>query len=107
LNINKNVRENNKINITAGFNLQHKKNKSLTGASSSFVTDDLQNYILGAGEFFSAPSVGFNDWTLLSWLARFNYSLNDKYLFTFSGRADGSSRFEIGRASCRERDERS
>lgn len=96
LNFSKNFRENDKINITAGFTLQNEKNKSLTGASSSFVTDDLQNYILDAGEFFSAPSVGFNDWTLLSWLARINYSLEDKYLFTFSGRADGSSRFGEG-----------
>jgi TonB-linked SusC/RagA family outer membrane protein len=30
---------------------------------------------------------------LLSYLGRFNYSVNDKYLFTFSFRADGSTKF--------------
>lgn len=96
INFNKDLRNNDKISIAAGFTLQHEQNKSLSGASSNFVTDDLQNYILGAGEFFSAPSVTFNDWTLVSWLARINYSLSDKYLFTVSGRADGSSRFGQG-----------
>jgi len=33
---------------------------------------------------------------ILSWLGRINYVLNDKYLFTFSARADGSSKFAKG-----------
>ena len=35
----------------------------------------------------------FSDWALLSYLGRVNYSLNDKFLFTVTGRVDGSSRF--------------
>ncbi len=35
----------------------------------------------------------YSEWALLSWLGRVNYSLNDRFLFTASVRADGSSRF--------------
>jgi TonB-linked SusC/RagA family outer membrane protein len=33
------------------------------------------------------------EWALLSQLARVNYNLLDRYIFTFTGRRDGSSRF--------------
>jgi TonB-dependent starch-binding outer membrane protein SusC len=35
----------------------------------------------------------YNEWSLLSYLGRFNYSYADKYLFTATIRRDGSSRF--------------
>lgn len=36
---------------------------------------------------------GGSEWTLLSYLARANYNIADKYLFTVTGRYDGSSVF--------------
>ena len=33
---------------------------------------------------------------LISWIGRLNYSFKDRYLFTFTARADGSSRFDSG-----------
>ncbi|MDF9796575.1 TonB-linked SusC/RagA family outer membrane protein [Catalinimonas alkaloidigena] len=93
INYDKQIGENDNLNITAGFTWQTEARESLVSSSSGFVNDDLQNEILGAGESFSAPETEYSDWTLISWLARVNYSLNDKYLFTISGRADGSSRF--------------
>ncbi|MCC5928596.1 MAG: TonB-dependent receptor [Cyclobacteriaceae bacterium] len=93
---NKNLRSRDKLSIVAGFTVQHEQFKSLLGSSSFFVSDDLQNYNLNAGEIFSAPQVNFSEWSLISWLARINYSLEDKYLFTLTGRTDGSSRFGSG-----------
>ncbi|MEM9830265.1 MAG: SusC/RagA family TonB-linked outer membrane protein [Bacteroidota bacterium] len=84
------------LSVVAGFTWQTEQNEFLTGSSNGFVTDELQNNILSAGENFSAPNNGFEEWTLLSWLGRINYTLKDKYLFTLSGRADGSSRFGAG-----------
>lgn len=96
LNYTKQIGEDDQLNITAGFTWQTEQNESLNGSSSGFVNDDLENNILGSGEIFSAPNTDFDEWTLISWLGRVNYSLDDKYLFTVSGRADGSSRFGAG-----------
>jgi len=39
---------------------------------------------------------GESAWSLVSYLGRVNYTLSDKYLFTVTGRADGSSKFGEG-----------
>jgi TonB-linked SusC/RagA family outer membrane protein len=39
---------------------------------------------------------GADQWGLYSYIARLNYSYNDKYLFDVLGRSDGSSRFADG-----------
>jgi TonB-linked SusC/RagA family outer membrane protein len=44
----------------------------------------------------SAAQTDFRKRTLVSYLGRFQYTLNDKYLFTVSGRYDGSSRLAEG-----------
>lgn len=36
------------------------------------------------------------EWSILSFMSRLNYSFNNKYLFTFTGRADGSSKLAKG-----------
>lgn len=84
------------VNAVVGFTWQTEQDEFLTGQSNGFVTDALQNNILSAGENFAAPDNEFEEWTLVSWLGRINYTLLDKYLFTLSGRADGSSRFGAG-----------
>ncbi len=96
LNYNTTLREVDRLDVTVGFAWQQEQNDFLSGSASGFVTDDLQNQALGSGEFFAAPNTTFNEWTLLSFLGRVNYSLNDRYLFTLSGRRDGSSRFGEG-----------
>ena len=90
------LRENDHLSVTAGYTWQQEQYDRLSSSSSGFVTDDLQSDGLGAGEFFGPPKTNFSEWTLLSFLGRANYSLNEKYLFTVSGRRDGSSRFGQG-----------
>ncbi len=87
---------NDQLSATIGFTWQEEKNDFLGGSSSGFVTDDLENAALGSGANFGPPSTNFSEWTLLSFLGRINYSLNDQFLFTVSGRRDGSSRFGEG-----------
>ena len=48
---------------------------------------------LSTGTPYSISSTPPQNWTLLSFLSRANYSLDSKYLFTASFRADGSSKF--------------
>lgn len=85
-----------KINATAGFTREMQTSSYISAQSEGFVTDDFLNRNLGAGERFSAPSNGTEEWDLISFLARVNYTFKDKYLFTLSGREDGSSRFGEG-----------
>ncbi|WP_338877384.1 TonB-dependent receptor (plasmid) [Spirosoma sp. SC4-14] len=65
---------------------------------SGFPTDATSYYIVtaGANDRNYAPSGSFN-FTIQSFFGRFNYSLDDKYLFTFTARSDGSSKFGDGR----------
>lgn len=48
---------------------------------------------LGAGSNTQPASSNYNDWTLNSYFFRGNYTYNNKYNLTLTGRADGSSRF--------------
>jgi TonB-linked SusC/RagA family outer membrane protein len=61
--------------------------------SQGFLNDNLQMWDMASGTLAITPTSGSNRWSLLSYLGRINYSYNDRYLFTASFRADGSSRF--------------
>jgi len=59
---------------------------------------DFPNYTLGANNLGLAntplpPEGTVREWGLNSYLSRINYRFMDKYLFTLTGRVDGSSRF--------------
>lgn len=42
------------------------------------------------------PSSGKSEWSILSYMGRINYAFKDRYLFTATGRFDGSSRLAQG-----------
>ncbi|MHA7942854.1 SusC/RagA family TonB-linked outer membrane protein [Formosa sp. 3Alg 14/1] len=58
---------------------------------------DSQGYhnLATAGEVSSVGS-NYKDWDLVSFTGRINYQYDDRYLFTATARADGSSRFSEG-----------
>ncbi len=85
------VRGSDNLDITAGFTAQVDRGESLSAANQQFVTDATGVYDLGAGTMPTANS-DYSKWGLLSYLGRVNYNLLDRYLFTASGRYDGSSR---------------
>jgi TonB-linked SusC/RagA family outer membrane protein len=58
--------------------------------------DAFKNTSLGAA-FTGYPKLGKTRYTSLSFFSRINYSLLDKYLFSFNVRADGASKFAPGR----------
>lgn len=64
------------------------------GASvQGFATDYFGYNNLGAGSTLPAVGSGASKFAFNSYFGRVNYSLSNKYLFTVTGRADGSSRF--------------
>ena len=58
-----------------------------------FISDVYGYNNLDAGAQWDKPNTGRSKSTLLSGFGRINYVLMDKYLFTVTGRADGSSKF--------------
>ncbi|MFD1257518.1 SusC/RagA family TonB-linked outer membrane protein [Mucilaginibacter terrae] len=81
------------FNAVIGFTSQAWERENVTANARTFNTDFPLYNNLGAGSALVAPSSGASETSLLSYLARVNYTFDNKYLFTFSGRADGSSRF--------------
>lgn len=81
------------INLVGGMSYQESMTTGSTIEGKGFPTDDFTN-IASAAE-----ATTFSSWesgnTYLSYFARANYKLADKYLFSVSGRVDASSRFGI------------
>jgi TonB-linked SusC/RagA family outer membrane protein len=84
------------LNLTAGFTWQQETGSFLRSRSENFVLDVFGNNNLGAGQVTIPNESNKARNSLLSWIGRINYMLKDKYLFTFTARADGSSRFGTG-----------
>lgn len=93
LSFDKQIGENDQLSVVAGFTVQTFKGKRNVSSATGFASDALQNNALESGETTLPNASSVTDWTLLSWLGRANYSIDNKYLFTASIRADGSSRF--------------
>ncbi|WP_422080622.1 TonB-dependent receptor [Ulvibacterium sp.] len=93
LSYDKQIGENDNLSAVAGFTVQTFEGKFNRSRATDFPTDALLNNNLGSGAT-TLPNISeVEEWTLLSWLGRINYNLDNKYLFTASIRADGSSRF--------------
>jgi TonB-linked SusC/RagA family outer membrane protein len=83
------------INALAGISWQE-TNVATTGAGvRNFSTDYFGFDNLGAGATLPSDAVasGAQRFAFNSYFGRLNYTLLDKYLFTVTGRADGSSKF--------------
>ncbi len=96
IDFNKDINERHSINVLAGFELQKFRNESLGAFAFGFSDPRTGWHNLGAASNPQNPGNGELDWSMLSYLGRINYSLNNKYLITLSGRIDGSSKFAEG-----------
>lgn len=81
------------LNLVGGFTYQTQRDKYSSISVSGFSGNTTENYDLAAAETINTPISGISEWKLISYLGRASYSLKDRYLFTASLRADGSSRF--------------
>lgn len=81
------------INALLGLSWQHVDEFGATARAQRFQDDYFKFNNLGAGANPVASSSGTSAYGLNSYFGRFNYSLKEKYLATFTGRIDGSSKF--------------
>jgi len=89
---NKNIAGIHAINVIGGFTFQHWYDKGF-GTSIAYLTTNLlgtDNLSVGTPNVPSSYSL---ENVLASYFGRINYQLKEKYLLTFTIRADGSSRF--------------
>ena len=77
--------------VLAGWTYQLYRGKTANATATSLSSNAYGTDNLGAGSASSVSSSGSKN-TLASGLARINYRLMDKYIFTFNMREDGSSR---------------
>ncbi|MFC3414288.1 SusC/RagA family TonB-linked outer membrane protein [Algoriphagus hitonicola] len=75
----------------AGFSYQASNRNFASISAQGFPSDQFTK--LSVASRVTAGSTSGTEWGLASYYARINYGFKDKYLFTFTGRADGSSRF--------------
>lgn len=83
------------VNALVGFTQQGSRWEMMKAGAQGFLNDNLEMNDLASGTIAKTPSTGVSEWSLISYLARLNYTYNSKYLLTASFRADGSSRFGV------------
>lgn len=79
------------LTAVLGLSYQESNRKFADITAQGYPSDQFTN--LAVASKVTAGSTNGTNWGLASYFARANYSYKDKYLFTFTGRADGSSRF--------------
>jgi TonB-linked SusC/RagA family outer membrane protein len=88
-------REIGKGNLTAliGYSYQSSKDERYSAGSSGFISNSVSYYNLAGGSTILTPSSSLTETEIISIFGRLNYDYDDKYLFTFTARQDGSSNF--------------
>ena len=85
-----------RLNILLGHEVSSSQEKAVTNTYVNFPSQMEPSEVLaqiGTGELYAAESDIAAKETMLSFFGRVNYTLKDKYLFTVTARADGSSKF--------------
>lgn len=86
----KTFNEKHEFDLLAGFTSQKARYEAASLSATNFPTDLVPT--LNAGQV-TGGGTGVSEWSLLSLLARVNYTFGGKYLFSATMRRDGSSRF--------------
>lgn len=83
------------IDVIGGITYQQSQSENLnSGTFTGFLTDIYQNNNLAAASVKPTnTNSGFSENKLISYLGRVNYSYDRRYMLTFTGRYDGSSKF--------------
>lgn len=84
------------LDLLGGVTLQRSSAQSVSGTAQGFVTDALAQNGLNSGSTYLGVWTGAPHSSLLSYFARANWNLADRYLFTVTERIDGSSKFGAG-----------
>jgi TonB-linked SusC/RagA family outer membrane protein len=90
---NKKINDRQRFTALAGFSLSRNGFERVRAETQNFIDDFFQFNNLGAGSVKSASESDAASNQLNSIYGRISYNIDEKYLFTATGRYDGSSRF--------------
>lgn len=93
LTYNKEINKDHSFNALLGISWQHVNRFNSVARSRDFQDDYFKFNNLGAGANVFQTLSGTSAYGLNSYFGRFNYNMKEKYLATFTGRIDGSSKF--------------
>ncbi len=92
----KTINEKHRIGGTALFSVQEQTYQNSIFNFRDIPINYLQFYDMGQATDFISADGNYNSWSILSYMGRFNYSYDDRYVLTLTARADGSSRLAPG-----------
>lgn len=93
LSYSRSFQEDHQLDLMAGYTFQQEKYEYLNARRTSFSRNDDYLQVLDAGTANDQARGNYTEWALQSYLGRFNYAYQGKYLFTTNLRVDQSSRF--------------
>lgn len=88
----KNINNIHRFGVTVLHSIEGYNYESMNGDVSGLPYEYQKWYNLGTTTSITGLGSSYSQWRLNSYMARVNYSLKEKYLFTLTGRYDGSSR---------------
>ncbi|MCF8379848.1 MAG: TonB-dependent receptor [Bacteroidales bacterium] len=97
LNYEKDFSEKHKIVFTGLYSMQEFNKESFSVNAENFPNDGVLYNDLLAATIFQSPQSSASRSSIMSYMARFSYGFEDKYLLTFTTRKDGFSGFGSGR----------
>jgi TonB-linked SusC/RagA family outer membrane protein len=87
------IAEKHRIDFTGLYSRQTRQNEVFTNDVRGLPLDSFEYYNMDAASQLLSIGSEYQKWSIASYMARFNYVYNDRYLLTLTGRADGSSKF--------------
>lgn len=93
LNYKRALKEKHAVDALVGVTFQGFQSERLFTFALDFPDNRTGYHNLGSALNPQPPANGESSWGIISYLGRVNYTLNDKYLFTLTGRLDGASKF--------------
>jgi TonB-linked SusC/RagA family outer membrane protein len=81
--------------VMGGFQSEYYKTESSSATRNQLITDRVPFITLATGDVILGGSK--SHWATAGFFGRFNYSYDDKLMFEFSNRYDGTSKFQSGK----------
>ena len=97
LSLDKEINENHTVKATGLFSIQESNFENTTLDVEDLPYEHQLFHNLGTAETVRAYDSYLEEWGIMSFMGRINYSFKDKYLVTLTGRYDGSSRLAEGK----------
>jgi TonB-linked SusC/RagA family outer membrane protein len=92
----KKLKEKHNLNITGLHSIQSRVQDNFSANVQGLPVETMEFYNLGQGGTINSVGSAYSKWVILSYMGRINYSFDDRFLVTATGRFDGSSRFATG-----------